>query len=331
MERRKHPSSLQLQMKVLDFFRENFEGTHYKNLRMIYIALCEVASRPSRHTNTMIATAKCAGVTDDTARPYIRALRQARLIKIRRNEKGNTVTVCNMAQWTTKDQNVAVYNICRVLKLQQLDSTMQPKIGLNYRTSENWVKEQEEHPLTIKYNGKSSEVDPTMQPKIGLNCSHETESSSARGDEVRSTIIPLHTTTHNNKISRSIRAHAREERDLQEQEITPSMFDTFWKAYPRHVGKLEAKRAWEKICKVKDRPILQEVLDAISTQSKTQQWQDKRFIPHPTTWLNQGRWMDEVDEADFSSTVPSKRAQMTTGWTGTIPKSSSKKIKEVSR
>lgn len=64
-------------------------------------------------------------------------------------------------------------------------------------------------------------------------------------------------------------------------------FEQFWKAYPRKVGKLAAQKAWLKMT-----PDLSEVLNALEWQTKQKQWLDG-FIPHPSTYLNQGRWMDE--------------------------------------
>lgn len=84
--------------------------------------------------------------------------------------------------------------------------------------------------------------------------------------------------------------------------LTKSMFEKFWKIYPRKVNKGQAKTAFEKICNKpsKDKPTWKQVAKAIIQQSKSERWQDKKYIPHPTTWLNQQRWLD--DPADL--TVP---------------------------
>lgn len=70
-------------------------------------------------------------------------------------------------------------------------------------------------------------------------------------------------------------------------------FNTFWAAYPRKEGKKTAQAAWAKI----KNPDIDLILDAISKQKKTIQWTKEKgsFIPHPTTWLNQERWNDDVD------------------------------------
>lgn len=69
-------------------------------------------------------------------------------------------------------------------------------------------------------------------------------------------------------------------------------FEEFWKEYPKKVGKREAYRAFKK-AKVP----LQELLDAIRKQKRSAMWakENGRFIPNPATWLNQGRWEDQVE------------------------------------
>lgn len=69
-----------------------------------------------------------------------------------------------------------------------------------------------------------------------------------------------------------------------------SAFDVFWQAYPKKVGKLAAKKAFDKA----NVPV-ETLLDALERQKCGEQWQKNngQFIPNPATWLNQGRWEDE--------------------------------------
>ena len=71
-------------------------------------------------------------------------------------------------------------------------------------------------------------------------------------------------------------------------------FDRFWEAYPKKVGKEAARRAFEKVKEPVDL-----LINAIEKQRQSEQWmkEDGRFIPNPATWLNQGRWEDEVKPA----------------------------------
>jgi len=66
-------------------------------------------------------------------------------------------------------------------------------------------------------------------------------------------------------------------------------FDTFWEAYPRHVGKMEARKAWVK--KLAEEH-LGEILAGLASWKKTNQWQDREYIPYPATFLNAERWKE---------------------------------------
>ena len=70
----------------------------------------------------------------------------------------------------------------------------------------------------------------------------------------------------------------------------PGDFLTFWKAYPRKVGKLAAIKAW-----LRQKPPIDAVLAALEWQRGDEQWvkDGGQFIPHPSTYLNNRRWEDE--------------------------------------
>jgi hypothetical protein len=76
--------------------------------------------------------------------------------------------------------------------------------------------------------------------------------------------------------------------------VSRNGFDAFWDAYPRKVGKLAAQKAWKKL--KTPASILPKILEAIDRQRASPQWTKEggQFIPHPATWLNQGRWEDDV-------------------------------------
>ena len=69
-------------------------------------------------------------------------------------------------------------------------------------------------------------------------------------------------------------------------------FEQFWASYPRKTGKKAAAKAWEHAT---DKPLLTEILAAVTCGIRSAQWQKEhgQFIPHPATWLNQGRWEDK--------------------------------------
>jgi hypothetical protein len=86
---------------------------------------------------------------------------------------------------------------------------------------------------------------------------------------------------------------ARPERNKKgiEDEENRKAFEKFWAAYPRKVGRGLAENAWANA----DLPDIEVILAAIRKARNSADWQKEKgaFIPHPTTWLNQRRWMDE--------------------------------------
>lgn len=82
-----------------------------------------------------------------------------------------------------------------------------------------------------------------------------------------------------------------------------SDFEEFWCAYPKKTAKQEALKVWKR-----KKPPIDEVLKALSWQTKTQQWIDG-FMPNPATYLNQGRWEDEPCVAVRAPPVRTKLEQ----------------------
>jgi hypothetical protein len=72
------------------------------------------------------------------------------------------------------------------------------------------------------------------------------------------------------------------------------LFDRFYAAYPRKVGKDAARKAFAK------RNVNEALLAAMVAAIKAQGLRAKcdkgetQYVPHPSTWLSEGRWEDEV-------------------------------------
>lgn len=77
--------------------------------------------------------------------------------------------------------------------------------------------------------------------------------------------------------------------------LVPKLFDLFWEVYPKKVDKGKALTAWSKLCSKppSQRPTWHAIKKAIILQKKSERWQTPKYIPHPTTWLNQRRWLDD--------------------------------------
>ena len=69
-------------------------------------------------------------------------------------------------------------------------------------------------------------------------------------------------------------------------------FEQFWQQYPKKVGKLTAKRSWEKLSQENQQKALEAIVEHRKYwTSKGTEWE---FIPHASTWLNQERFEDEL-------------------------------------
>lgn len=72
-------------------------------------------------------------------------------------------------------------------------------------------------------------------------------------------------------------------------------FEAWYTDYPRKVGKLSAAKAFDKVANdgtaIEDLVLgLKRMLEAIESGAL-----ERKYIPHPATWLNAGRWDDEYE------------------------------------
>jgi hypothetical protein len=96
-------------------------------------------------------------------------------------------------------------------------------------------------------------------------------------------------------------AHMDEHMETEAETVTDtktsldeSRFNEFWQTYPKKAGKKAALAAWKKAKVSAD--LHAKILSAVALQKTSAQWQkdNGQFIPNPATWLNQGRWDDEI-------------------------------------
>jgi hypothetical protein len=90
----------------------------------------------------------------------------------------------------------------------------------------------------------------------------------------------------------------RSERASPTAKTFPQEFLDFWSAYPKKTGKDAAYRAWQTKKRERRLPAIDDLLEAVRKAKASSQWQEDggKYIPNPSTWLNQGRWEDEAVE-----------------------------------
>jgi len=74
------------------------------------------------------------------------------------------------------------------------------------------------------------------------------------------------------------------------------LFEKFWSAYPKKVGKQKCVQWFQKQKNTKNLTI-DDVIDAVEKYKLTEGWQKEggKYIPHPYTFLNGARWNDVID------------------------------------
>ena len=84
--------------------------------------------------------------------------------------------------------------------------------------------------------------------------------------------------------------HPNNRNDINNKDITNS-FSQWWENSPKRVGKKAALRAYKAALKDIDADTLLAGIKAYSEKVRRDQT-DAKYICHPATWLNQGRWED---------------------------------------
>lgn len=74
-------------------------------------------------------------------------------------------------------------------------------------------------------------------------------------------------------------------------------FEEFYAAYPRHVGKEASRRAFVKA--VKNKAKASDIVEGARryAAATAAAGTETRYIAHPATWLNAGRWSDDMQDA----------------------------------
>jgi phage replication O-like protein O len=83
---------------------------------------------------------------------------------------------------------------------------------------------------------------------------------------------------------------------LTKASITKELFENFWEAYPRKVGRAKALKAFIKIDPdEEDTNNLIDVLNKQVSLGMISLKENKRFVPHAATWLNEKRYLDDLE------------------------------------
>jgi hypothetical protein len=76
-------------------------------------------------------------------------------------------------------------------------------------------------------------------------------------------------------------------------------FNEFWEIYPRKIGKFQAQKSFLKY----DEKHYSKIIYATKVFAQENINTEEKFIPHPTTYLNQQRYLDYVDKPIKNKTL----------------------------
>ena len=91
--------------------------------------------------------------------------------------------------------------------------------------------------------------------------------------------------------TQSVKNHPKEKTNAQVTSNDPG-FVAFWGAFPKRIAKLGALKSYNSA--LKNGATADEILAGARRYATSVRGTEDKFIVHPTTWLNQGRWADEV-------------------------------------
>lgn len=87
-------------------------------------------------------------------------------------------------------------------------------------------------------------------------------------------------------------------------------FERFWSVYPRRIGKGDARRSFERALR---KTTLDNLLEKtrLYAEHAAASGKEQQFIPHPATWLNQERWLDDLSaEPLFHDAQPQRKRRL---------------------
>lgn len=98
----------------------------------------------------------------------------------------------------------------------------------------------------------------------------------------------------NNNINNNIIRKNYNKKEIENDNLE-SKFNRFWKEYPKKVSK-ENVRKWF----IKNKPddeLFNKIIKSLERFKELDDWkkQNGKYIPYPSTWLNQKRWEDEFE------------------------------------
>lgn len=96
----------------------------------------------------------------------------------------------------------------------------------------------------------------------------------------------------------------------KQPKVISSEADAIYQIYPRHVGREAAKRAILKALEKIPGDVLADRVRAYAAATARWQKDDQQFVPHCSTWMNEGRYDDDVLFWERHNSKPVSKPQL---------------------
>lgn len=161
-----------------------------------------------------------------------------------------------------------------------------------YRINPDWLKGADIAPFVrpVDNSGKGADIAPFSAEK-GCNPAHEKGAiHDTKGCNPRHPYITGRTSIG---ITPLPPAEAGGADTGVENSAGHGDFASFFAAYPRKVGKVQAQEVWEKLAP--DEALRKRIAEAVRAWARSPEWvrNEGQFIPKPARWLREARWDDE--------------------------------------
>ena len=123
-------------------------------------------------------------------------------------------------------------------------------------------------------------LEPTLEPSIKKEDKEDKKNTDAKAS------VPSSSISKKSKLTRPEPAQVE-------------AFNKFYQAYPRHVGKSDAEKAW--LTLNPDPDLIAKIMAAVQRYAEDVQGSEPKYIKHPGPWLNARRWEDEPNGTNDNS------------------------------
>jgi hypothetical protein len=102
-------------------------------------------------------------------------------------------------------------------------------------------------------------------------------------------------------------AHRDEKKPKRKAKEASTSAEAIYALYPRKIGREAALRAIGKALEKVSYDRLEEATKLYASTVSRYKAEDRSFVPHPSTWFNDGRWLDDPKEWERPGMEPPRR------------------------